>query len=305
MRPQEFYHATPNLAFYRLPARIEPYQVRSRACCGTLFGTAHHTIMSAAAGVHACRMDTYPTSQPNHLAGARQLHRNHWYWSQPHQYAFSPCTVSEQGLLINIWSSSLPSDLILPQGAKGLFLAGMHCAGHNNIDNHEAAIISGLRVAGRLAPESQVGGPLGVVGGAPMEDGPDVAQGRSGSSWTGQRRHGVKRRADGQAALVCAAAVLGPPPCPPVCLGIAEIEPEGLRQPTVPALRTPAVERFCAAPSPSPCMQVLAELWPEGARAAPQRAQCCTARMRAEGLASVEAAAEEGVEVVGRVVKWA
>ncbi len=50
---------------------------------------------------------------------------------------------------------------------------------------------------------------------------------------------------------------------------------------------------------------MLAELWPEGARAAPQRAECCTARMRAEGLATVEAAAEQGVEVVGRMVKWA
>ncbi|KAG2428228.1 hypothetical protein HYH02_014410 [Chlamydomonas schloesseri] len=98
----------------------------------------------------------------------------------------------------------LPSRLEPLQGTRGLFLAGMHCGGGDGIGNHEAALISGLRVAARLAPQSDM-------------------------------------------------------------------------------LRT---------------------LWPEGAAAAPKRAATCAARMTADVVAVAGGLVEEGVQVLGRAVKW-
>ncbi|KAG2423685.1 hypothetical protein HXX76_015075 [Chlamydomonas incerta] len=98
----------------------------------------------------------------------------------------------------------LPSRLEPLQGTKGLFLAGMHCGGGDGIGNHEAALISGLRVAARLAPNSQL----------------------------------------------------------------------------------------------------LATLWPEGAAVAPKRAAACVARMTADIMAVAGGVVEEGVQVLGRAVKW-
>ncbi len=96
-----------------------------------------------------------------------------WHHLQTNLHAFSSYTGTADGSMTRCCCtpqdagpsgpaqepmSPFPSPPLPIQGAKGLFLAGMHCAGHNNIDNHEAAIISGLRVAARLAPDSQVGG---------------------------------------------------------------------------------------------------------------------------------------------------